>query len=52
MEDCMSLSPLDYLRLFIVKPPLTDTSRWRTSLVSGHLVKFSGTYKHYIFNLS
>ena len=34
-----------------VEPPLTDTSRRRTPLVSGHLVMFSGTYKHYIFHL-
>ena len=31
-----------------VDPPLTDTSRRRTPLVSRHLVMFSATYKHYI----
>ena len=34
-----------------VEPPLTDTSRRWTPLVSGHLVMFPATYKHYIFNL-
>ena len=41
-------------RLFInitVEPPLMDTSHRQTPLVSGHLVIFSATYKHYIFNL-
>ena len=34
-----------------VEPPLTDTSCGEALLVSGHLVMFSATYKHYIFNL-
>ena len=40
-----------YGKSFTVEPPLTDTSRRRTPLVSGHLVMFSATYKHYIFIL-
>ena len=34
-----------------VEPPLTDTSRRRTPLISGHFVMYPATYKHYIFNL-
>ena len=32
-----------------VEPPLMDTSHRQTPLVSGHLVMFPATYKHYIF---
>ena len=32
-----------------VKPLLTDTSRRKTPLVSGHLVKFPATYKPHFF---
>ena len=39
------------ITIALVEPPLTDTSRRRTPLISGHLVMFSATFKHYIFNL-
>ena len=52
---CYSIGRRSLLRKYrikdTVKPPLTDTSRRLTPLVSGHLVMFSATYKHYIFNL-
>ena len=39
------------LKIYSVEPPLTDTSHRWTPLLSGQLVMFSDTYKHYIFNL-
>ena len=51
LKHCSFFCVLVGLIYNTVKPQLTDTSLRQTPLVSGHLVMFSATYKHYIFNL-